>query len=184
MLTDEGTSSVVLASAPLGRGLGRERADRQVQIHAGVDPEGVDREIGEVRGDRDPQPAFLAHPAQDQRRERVGRDDGVRTRLEQLPVQGPPGGQAHEPDDGSPQHRGADTEGLVGQVVGPREDPKLEEIGPADESAQFERDQPQIIDDPDIVATSHQPALKFPRGPIVTRPHRRRDDQNPSTHNF
>ena len=39
---------------------------REVQVDPGVDPERVHREVGEVRDDRDLEPAFLAQVAQDE----------------------------------------------------------------------------------------------------------------------
>ncbi len=143
----------------------------------------MDGEVGEVGGDGDAQPLLLAHPAEDERGERIGGDDRVRAGPPQLALEGAAGHEAHDPHDRAPHERAdAAVERLVREVVGPGEALELEEVGPADEAAEAQRDHLEVVDDADLDALGLEPALQLVGGAVVSRTHRRGDDEYPPTH--
>ena len=80
-VADERPTGARVLAAAVGGGLRRELAHREVAVDAGVDPQGVDGEVGEEGDDRDPQRLLAAHAAEHERRQRVHRHDRVGTEL-------------------------------------------------------------------------------------------------------
>ena len=179
---DERSAGAVVVAAPLAGGLGRHRAHGKVEVDAGVHPQGVDREVGEIGRDRDAQPLLLAHPAEHQRRHRIRGDHRVGAGPAQLTFDGAAGQEAHQPHDRAPHHRRREPERLVAELVAPRHRLQLGLVRPAAERAQLERHHRQEVDDGDVVVAGFEAFAEFPRCAVVTRAHRRRDDQDPSAH--
>src|SRR5262249_41059722 len=147
-------------------------ADGQVQVDTGVDPQRVHGEVGHIGRNGDTQPPALAYATQDQRCERVHRDDGVRTRGDDRLPQLAAGEQAGHAHDGGPGEGLVPVDGAVRQLIGPGREPELQPVDSTEQRTDADGEHREEVDDRDVVAAAHEAALQLTRGPVVTRTHR------------
>ena len=168
----------VLAAA-LSCRLGRELTDGKVTVDARVDPERVDREVGEI-GDDGNAELLRASACVRGRVTRAGtptrscRDGSALIALRSLRR-----GQPRVDHDGRGTEERCEP---VVELVAPREVPELHEVEPAHRRPDVERDRVEEIDDFDSVAATLEPPAKLLGRAVVPRAHRRGDDQDAPTH--
>ena len=165
------------------RGRGRVLADREVQVDARVHPEWMHREVGEVRRHWHPQLVEPTQLAEHQRRERVGRDHHVGLGGHDGPTDRTSGEDAAEEHVQAPEGRAGRSEELVAEVVRPRAATQLELVGPPQELAQPEGQQPQEIDDLEVMSRDGSSVGRVQPPPDHgPRPSRRRRSTRLSAH--
>ena len=94
-VTHERTTRPRFSPASLHGRHRRPGADREMEIHARMHPQRMDREVGHERRDRNAQPAPLAHVAEHERCEWVHRHHRIRTSSPERALEAAPGQQAH-----------------------------------------------------------------------------------------